>query len=109
MGIAGQIVGIGSLAFGSPGVAPRAVGIGERHHVVDIQLARLRDSRPGERPDPLAADDLTLAVGLECHFDQALGDQDLMAGILAIAVLVDPVTPVAPVVVPEIGWDWCDH
>ena len=90
-------------------MAPRAVGIGERHHVIDVQLGGLCDSRSGERPDPLAADDLTLTAGLEYHFDQALGEQDLMAGILAIAVLVDPVTPVAPDVVPEIGWDWCDY
>ena len=109
MGIAGQIVGIGSLAFGSPGVAPRAVGIGERHHVIDVQLGGLCDNRSGERPEPLAGDDLTLAVGLERHVNQTLGDQDFVPGILAVAILVDPVTPVAPVVVREIGWDRCDH
>ena len=44
-----------------------------------------------------------LPVGLEGDRFQALRDQDLLPGVLAVPIGVDPVLPLAPVVLGDFG------
>ena len=72
-----------------PGVAPTAMHLGQRDEVVDIQVSRIGEhpARVGVFPPP--GDNLA-SPGVERHRDGALGDQDFVPGVLAIAVGVDP-------------------
>ena len=49
--------------------------------------------------------DLALPVALKCHRSLTLSDQDLVARVLTIVVLVGPVAPVIPIIWRELFGD----
>ena len=78
------------------------------HQVVDVQAPGFLHVNAGEGAEPPAGLDPAFPVGLEGHFIQALFDQDLLPGVLAVAVRVRPVLPVVPGVVGDAREDGGD-
>ena len=74
------------------------MGVREWYQVIDVQGARLYDGRPCERSKPLARCDSALPDSLVGHRNQTLGDQDLLARVLAIAVSIAPASPLVAIV-----------
>ena len=56
--------------------------------MVDVQVPGVLKIGPNEGPVPPAGLDPALPVGLVRHWDERLGDEDLLAGVLAVAVVV---------------------
>ncbi len=98
----GQNVGVAAFRGGIPGPSTREMGVLERHHVVNIQLACSRYGRVGKGPPPLAGCDLAALRGFESDRDLAFSDEDFVAGVLTVAIVVSPVSPVGTVVRREI-------
>ena len=61
---------------------PVGVSVGQRDHVLDVQLAGIGDRAPGIGTKPLAADDLALSPALIGHRTGRLGDEDLLPRVL---------------------------
>ena len=93
-----QVVGIELLELWVPLEGPGQVRIGKRHHVVDVELRRiLHDFAVVWAHPPASSYPARPLVG-ECDRYRRLGYEDLLAGVLAVAVRICPVIPVAPVV-----------
>lgn len=65
--------------------------------MVDIELRCVGETTPGVNVDPYASDHVA-AISRQGDDCDGLGDQYLVPGVLAVAVSVDPVRPIAAVV-----------
>ena len=100
-----QIVGIFRLPGRLPSPPSGYVSVLERDQVVDVQVSRQFYVDPSEGPVPPAGLDPTHLGGFKGNFDQAFGYQDLLPGVLAVSVLVDPVLPLGPTVIRYVRRD----
>ena len=71
--------------------------------MVDVEERRVGEDLPGVDVRPAAGDDVA-AVQAERDGDGGLNDEDLVAGVLAVAIGVDPVGPCVPAVGAGV---WC--
>ena len=74
------------------------MGVGQGNHVVDVQVSCFCYNGYCVRSEPLAPIHGAPATISEAHGHCIFIDQDLGPGVLTIAVSVDPVLPVAPVI-----------
>ena len=93
-----QVVGVAFPLDGVPSLRAADVGVAERHHVVDVELAGIRHDVVAVRCQPFAGRHSASPVGAKGWPGPALDDQHLLTCVLAIAVGVDPVVPVVTVV-----------
>ena len=103
MVLVSQMVGEFTLAVPVPGPATGAMGVSQRHHVVDVQVTGAGDDLAGVRPLPAPGGHLAPLIGLKGNGDGGLGYQRLLPRILAVAVLVGPVTPLPAVVIGQVA------
>ena len=66
--------------------------------MVDVHIPCVAQVVSIERSVPPSGFHPALPVGLEGHRVETLCDQNLLPGVLAVPVLIDPVLPVVPVV-----------
>ena len=103
-----QVVGVFPLAFAAPAPGPGAVGVFQRHHVVDIQIAGIVYALSRVRTLPESGGDPAPVVGLVSDSHGGFGYQDLLAGVLTILVLIRPVSPGTAVVFGQIRRHHCN-
>ena len=84
------------------------MGVGEGNDVVDVELGGVGEDLAGVGAGPASGGDLAVFGGLEGYGDFGFGDEDFVAGVLAVAVVVDPVPPVVSVVVGDVFRDGAD-
>ncbi|SCK63080.1 hypothetical protein YUWDRAFT_06787 [Streptomyces sp. AmelKG-D3] len=80
------VVGVGLAACRGPGGGAGVPGLGERHHVVDVQGPGAGDFLAVVVGDPRAAGQL--AAGLHRRCDDRLGDEDLVAGVAPVGLVL---------------------
>ena len=74
------------------------MGVLQWHKVVDVKLTRCSHGGIGKGRPPLAGPDLAALGGLEGDGDLAFSDEDFVAGVLTVAIVVGPMSPVGTVV-----------
>ena len=88
-----EVISIGTFLCGIPRPCPGAVSIGERHHVINVQVARISEFYPCIGPDPCTGCYLAIARGFEGDRRSRLGDEGFLACILTITIFVYPLPP----------------
>src|SRR5690606_26935977 len=83
-----RVSGEGQFLLGWPGVAPLIGGIRGRDDVVERQLGSDGEGLAGEVIEPLPGAHLAVAWVGVAHLGEAGENQDLVAGILAVAIKI---------------------
>lgn len=96
-----QRIGVLALAFPAPGPPAGAMRVSQRHHVIHIHLRRPGETFAGIRPRPPTRLHPAPLLRGELRRHGGLGNQNLVAGMLAIAVSIDPMAPMLALIIRQ--------